>query len=413
MDFRRIKRVFFWMPPRTFNSLIQKLGRCVRDFTELGEAVLLITRAAFSKFAVEFDADSCEMDEGDLNLDVDDEPEWEERTYEMPEDDNDSEGDSIAEDGTMGMGEPQTIDVDMSEGTEGTDSKPATPESETLPSAEGPPSKRRKVKRKKVLTRIEARDRWYLLWFILTTKCRRIPWNRFYNNANKCKSANSDSLLLQLRHGFLVEPSPFPKPHNANTTCCDNCEPSKFHPDTIKLIDPDQLRLPGRQRKSPPDLFEVVKQRLEELRDEIVLTLYGPRQRLISGCYIMQDDVVQVLAERACAIDSIHAIKKRVRWHWVDRFGQNVVDVIQEVLPRFPDATRMAKDAQTRERALKALLGMAKRDLREKISSISERCFAAVESHRRTVDDPTPVCQLFKQLPRKNVGVFLIQSRYH
>ncbi|KAE9393458.1 hypothetical protein BT96DRAFT_1023009 [Gymnopus androsaceus JB14] len=378
MDFRRIKRVYFWMPPRTFNSLIQKLGRCVRVFTELGEAVLLITRTAFSRFAVEFDVDSREMDEGDPNLDFDEEPEWEERTYEIPEEDSDVEGENNAEGATLESVELQDGDVDMSDGS---DSEPATPEPEALPSTEGPPSKRRRVKRKKVLTRIEARDRWYLLWFILTTKCRRIPWNRFYNNASK-------------------QPSPFPKPDGA--ICCDNCDPSKFHPDTIKLTDPDQLRLPGRQRKSPPDLFDAVKQRLEELRDEIVLTLYGTRQGLITGCYIMQDDVVQTLAERARAIDSTHAIKQRVWWHWVDRYGQNVVEAIQEVLPRFPDQNQLAKDAQMRERALKALLGMAKRDLREKISKISEACFAAVESHRRTADDPTQVCQLFKHLPRKN-----------
>ncbi|KAE9390678.1 hypothetical protein BT96DRAFT_1002051 [Gymnopus androsaceus JB14] len=85
------------------------------------------------------------MDEGDPDLDVDEEPEWEERTYEIPEEDSDEEGVDVPEGGTTEVVELQDNDVDMSEGT---DSKPATPEPEALPSTE-PPSKHRKVKWKK------------------------------------------------------------------------------------------------------------------------------------------------------------------------------------------------------------------------------------------------------------------------
>lgn len=63
-------------------------------FTELGEAVLLITRTAFSRLAVEFDVESCERDEDVGDLD-DTEPEWEERVYQTPEDDSDSEESSV------------------------------------------------------------------------------------------------------------------------------------------------------------------------------------------------------------------------------------------------------------------------------------------------------------------------------
>lgn len=275
-----------------------------------------------------------------------------------------------------------------------------TTENHTNPST----NHRRQVKRKKILTRIEARDRWYLLWFILTTKCRRIPWNKFYNNANKRKLFGH--LFFQCLFISVTEMSPFPAP--AGAVCCDNCEPNKFRADTIKLTDPNQLQLQGRQRKSSPELFDAVKQRLEHLREEIVSSVYG-NQAIITGRNIMQDDLVNTFAERARLMVSVEAIKQRVRWHWRDQYGQQVVDAIAEVLPHHPDTITLAQETQVRERALKALLKMAKRDLREKIGAIADACFMAVQTCPRSVDDPTLLHVPFKWLPRKNVGCIFFQ----
>lgn len=42
--------MYFWKAPRTFNSLVQKMGRCVRLYLELGEAVLIISVNAFRRY---------------------------------------------------------------------------------------------------------------------------------------------------------------------------------------------------------------------------------------------------------------------------------------------------------------------------------------------------------------------------
>lgn len=48
------------MEPHTFNSLIQKIGRCVRIFSDLGEAIIFITKVMLKHFIVELDIGSKE-----------------------------------------------------------------------------------------------------------------------------------------------------------------------------------------------------------------------------------------------------------------------------------------------------------------------------------------------------------------
>jgi superfamily II helicase len=50
MNFLGIKRVWIWMMPATFNSLVQKYGCCVQLLHKLGEGVLLVTCAYYDKY---------------------------------------------------------------------------------------------------------------------------------------------------------------------------------------------------------------------------------------------------------------------------------------------------------------------------------------------------------------------------
>ncbi|KAJ6595365.1 hypothetical protein B0H10DRAFT_2197355 [Mycena sp. CBHHK59/15] len=47
MDFKRIMHIILWLCPRSFLSLVQKIGRCGRLAELLGEAILYITSAAY------------------------------------------------------------------------------------------------------------------------------------------------------------------------------------------------------------------------------------------------------------------------------------------------------------------------------------------------------------------------------
>ncbi|THU87112.1 hypothetical protein K435DRAFT_577784, partial [Dendrothele bispora CBS 962.96] len=219
----------------------------------------------------------------------------------------------------------------------------------------------KRVKRKRVLTKIEARDRWFLLWFIVTTGCRRIPWNEFYKNAKK-------------------KPSLFPL--IPDMPCCDNCHPDRFLVPTIQLTDPNQLQAPGRTHKSSEELQNAIKTKLRVLREEIVQRAY-PNQYIITGKVILQDDVINSLADHARLITSVEVIKKRVRWHWTDTYGTAVVDAIAEVLQDYPDTRQIEQEKRERERAEKVLQGMKKQEFQDKLKKLSATCFDAVESVTR------------------------------
>lgn len=101
MDFRGVKRVILWMEPRTFNSLIQKIGRCVRIFSELGEAIVFITKAALKRFTIEFDIGSVEKgvdDEGDEHEEESEPQREDEPEVEVEDDGSESSEDELDQD---------------------------------------------------------------------------------------------------------------------------------------------------------------------------------------------------------------------------------------------------------------------------------------------------------------------------
>lgn len=153
MDFPAILRVILYGKPRTFLSLVQKLGRCVRDHSLRGEGVLCITKAMYTRACIE--------------LDILNEAEASDQSDNSDEDD---------------------INIDVAEGVQADRDAAVAREDASDEEEEGsPPPKRRKYakKTKKKLSRMEARDRRYLLEYMTTTKCRRIPWNKFFGNKYK------------------------------------------------------------------------------------------------------------------------------------------------------------------------------------------------------------------------------------
>ena len=134
IDTRGIKRVWVWMKPKTFASLVQKYGRCVRSFDELGEAILLVTKELYKKYEALFAARE--------EVDAEDPVENEEVRDELQE-------------------------------RRGHDVSPAT---STL---------FQDRRTQKFVGAVKARDNQYLLNFIVTKQCRRIIWNEFFDNARK------------------------------------------------------------------------------------------------------------------------------------------------------------------------------------------------------------------------------------
>ncbi|KAJ6620226.1 hypothetical protein B0H10DRAFT_2216267 [Mycena sp. CBHHK59/15] len=149
-------RVLIWHAPLSFLSLVQKIGRCVRLATLLGEAILYITGAAYIRYEIELEI----LRDGAAEDDM---------PNEQPE-----------QPGQLVDGEQMDRDAAV----------------EALDEAEQPAVLKRKSK--KVMSAMEAWDRRFLLEYIVTKGCRRIPWNKFFGNDSKCKILMSDLVVDRL-----------------------------------------------------------------------------------------------------------------------------------------------------------------------------------------------------------------------
>ncbi|KAF7360458.1 p-loop containing nucleoside triphosphate hydrolase protein [Mycena venus] len=315
MDFQRIMRVILWMLPRSFLSLVQKIGRCVRLADLLGEAVLYITSSAFMRYEIEL-----EILKGDIADDADDED---------------------APEPPLDLVEGEQMDRDAAVDADDEANPKAAP----------------KRKSKKAMSAMEARDRRFLLEYVVTTDCRRIPWNKFFGNDSK--------LAL-----------PYPAPPGAR--CCDNCTPDLFPVETIRLVGGSTLK-PGRRRQgkaSDEELISAVKETLRTTRNDIARREF-PNQYIITA----------------------------VRWHWAPRFGAEVVAVIQDLLLQHPDLEAEAREAERRDRAFLELQVLAEKDLRKKLVVIFDACHEAILNQTRPASKAgkpaEKICQIFMALPRK------------
>lgn len=209
MDFQAIMRVILWMMARTFLSHVQKIGRCVRDPAQRGQAVLYITKAMYTRCCVEL---------------------------ELLETEKDKDGSEASDDEEQDIEQPPDRETAMERDAESSEES----DEEVLVA----PAKRRRKGKAKKASPMELRDRRYYLQYITTTSCRRIPWNK---------------LILLERLAVLVPDGP----------CCDNCNPDAFEVETIVLVGGHQIKA-GRKEKSSPEVEDAVRERLTALREEIL-----------------------------------------------------------------------------------------------------------------------------------------------
>lgn len=146
LDLRNVSRVVLWKAPKTFCSLIQKFGRCVRDFTQLGECIVYVTDVFVRKYQELLKEDGPEEASLDEDRDAVEEPLL--------------EAGAAAED-------VETVRVERLE------------EEATAPNLKG------KAKKSKFRGALAARDFRFLIWYIVTKRCRRVPWDIFFENSRK------------------------------------------------------------------------------------------------------------------------------------------------------------------------------------------------------------------------------------
>ncbi|KAF8176222.1 P-loop containing nucleoside triphosphate hydrolase protein [Mycena galopus ATCC 62051] len=353
IDFKTIMRVYLWMKPRTFLSAVQKFGR-VRDPKVRGQGVLFITKAMYTRCCAELEILHTEQEAAQENSI-------------SSEDDADEE-------------QPPDRDTVLA-GQDGSDE-------EDEPVAV--PAKKRR-RRKQALSAMELRDKRYFLEYITTDKCRRLVWNKYFANKDK-------------------ECLPYPV---LEGPCCDNCNPEAFEVENIALVGGPQLKT-GRKTTSSAELENAVKQKLKEVRREIIKTHY-PNQHFLTGKAIITDTVVDVLAKRARLVTSVHTLLQQTRWVHAPKYGEIVVNAIQEVLVDFPDLAQVARDTQAAEKQQRMIDAAAFKELRARLIQVFDGCYNTVYSETETLaEEPLPgrkrknprkprrICQIFLKLPRSD-----------
>ncbi|KAJ7440267.1 P-loop containing nucleoside triphosphate hydrolase protein [Mycena latifolia] len=338
MDFKGIMRVILWLCPKSFLSLVQKIGRCGRLAELLGEAILYITSATYIRYEIDLEI---------LKGDAADDEEDEESAEEQP---------APVADGEQ-MDREAVINANDEE------------ETQLAP----------KRKPRSAMSVMEARDRRFLLEYMVTKGCRRIPWNKFFGNDSKYAL-------------------PYPVPPNSR--CCDNCSPELFPVETGSITGGSTLRS-GRRRykKASDEVVQAITRMLEVLRENIVRR-HWPNQYIITGKIMMSNEVVTTLATRARDITTVEALQQTVRWVWTPRFGVEVVEAIQTCLLDYPDLELQEREERERERNFSAPQALAQKDLRKKLALVFDGCHEEILSQTRP-NSSVKVCQIFLTLPRK------------
>ncbi|KAJ7854005.1 hypothetical protein B0H13DRAFT_1903818, partial [Mycena leptocephala] len=330
MDFRTIMRVFLWMKPRTFLSLIQKIGHCVRDPNRRGEAVLFITKAMYTQCCAELEILHAEHEaaQEDAALELQDES------------DDEEEGPAV------------TV------------------------------KRRRRGKGKqKPLSAMELRDKQYF-------------WNTLppINAAALC-GINSLGIRINTLIDIFTEHLAYPV---LAGPCCDNCNPEVFEVETIALVGGIQLKA-RRKVTSSPELEDAMRKKLNEVCEQIMASDY-PNQHFLTGTVILADNVVDALAKRARLVTSVDTLLQQTRWIHASRYGDRVVQAIQETVAKFPDLAKLTRETQAAEKQQKMVDAAAFKELRSHSVKVFDGSYDAVYSEMETSSEEPPSARKRKKI---------------
>lgn len=165
-DMRNIKRVVLWGMPPSFCALVQRAGRAARDFTVLGEAILIVPASVISKGVSDVEVEST------LSNNADNESTEAENRSDEAAELLASNGIQLAQGNEMvhvddgGVRVAQDSDDEGDEGTR----------------------EEKKKRKKKTAKNFNSREAKFLSLFVSTPNCRRIVWDTFFDNKNKCES---------------------------------------------------------------------------------------------------------------------------------------------------------------------------------------------------------------------------------
>jgi hypothetical protein len=165
---RNIKQVVLWGLPPSFCALVQRAGQAGRDFTTLGEAILIVPASIVKKG----------IEESEINTAVNDAA-MESQAGNCNEEDAEVlfENGIIVAEGNKAIhvddGGVQVLNDSEDDGVQGAEHK----------------AKRRRKSRNEC-NKVEAK---FLSLFVGGKLCRRRVWDRFFGNHKKCIPSHSNS----------------------------------------------------------------------------------------------------------------------------------------------------------------------------------------------------------------------------
>ncbi|KAJ7869594.1 P-loop containing nucleoside triphosphate hydrolase protein [Mycena olivaceomarginata] len=202
-DMRNIERVILWGLPPSFCALVQRAGRAARDFSTLGEAILVVPPSVIKKGVSEDEIETAVSEAAQ-------DGESENRGLDVVADLLD-QGIEI----TSGHEEVLVGEGGVRAGT-GSDDE------------DGEAVEIKHKRRKKMSKECNSHEADFLSRYTCTTACRRKVWDLFFQNNSKEQLKFPDNTTYQPLHGI---------------RCCDNCEPRLFEVEEIKLD-----KIPGLKR---------------------------------------------------------------------------------------------------------------------------------------------------------------------
>jgi superfamily II DNA helicase RecQ len=159
---RNIKHVVLWELPPSFCGLVQRAGRAARDFSTLGEAILIVSQSVITKGTTEMEVEA---------------------TLEAVQTEAENRGDeevASLENNGMQLVDEGGVRIGHESEEENEEEK----------------KEEKKRRRKQTKANFNSQETKFLSLFASTTQCRRIVWDDFFGNKTKCTCHNCQSLHL-------------------------------------------------------------------------------------------------------------------------------------------------------------------------------------------------------------------------
>ncbi|KAJ7211656.1 P-loop containing nucleoside triphosphate hydrolase protein, partial [Mycena pura] len=294
-DMRNIFRVVLWKLPPSFCALAQRSGRAVRDFEDLGEAILFVSAKVLKDGVVAEEARLAREDAAQPHNQEGEE------FQPQPEEGQDvvaGQAVVVGEGGARVEHNAEADDVD--------------------PESTAGKKKKRKAARQSASDALEAD---FLTRFACTTQCRRDVWDEYFNNGAKSE----------------WPPLEYSAPPGAR--CCDICDPDSF---PVPLFDVEKIPglKGGKKRKFPPGLSDAIRVGLRKWSREVLMPLLYPKAAGFSmtGSALLPDSTIDQIAMCGERVATLATLQCRARWFLMPNHGQALVEELQRIFRDYDTA---------------------------------------------------------------------------